>query len=114
MPFRRMGRPGLIGTAARTAVIAGTAQAVGGRVAANQQRKAQAQVEQEQYAAAQEQARIDASAQAAVAAQAQPAAVAPAASEDNLLEQLQQLATMKASGILTDQEFAEAKAKLLS
>ena len=30
MPFRRMGRPGLVGLAARTAVVAGTATAVSG------------------------------------------------------------------------------------
>jgi hypothetical protein len=39
--FRRAGRPGLIGTAARTAVIAGTAQATAGAVAARQQRRAE-------------------------------------------------------------------------
>ena len=36
---RRMGRPGLIGAAARTAVVAGTATAVSGRVARRQQSK---------------------------------------------------------------------------
>lgn len=106
MPFRRMGRPGLIGMAARTAVVAGTAQAVSGRVAANQQRKAQAQLDEEQYARAQEQARYASAPQA-------PAASPPAAS-DNVLEQLQQLADMKQSGLLTDEEFAAAKSKLLN
>ena len=41
MPMRRRalgrGRPGLLGTAARTAVVAGTATAVSGRVARNQE-----------------------------------------------------------------------------
>ena len=45
--IRRVGRPGLIGLAARTAVVAGTASAVSGGVAARQQRRAQAQHEQE-------------------------------------------------------------------
>lgn len=41
MPIRRVGRPGLIGLAARTAVVAGTAQAVSGGMARNQQARAQ-------------------------------------------------------------------------
>ena len=83
--IRRVGRPGLIGLAARTAVVAGTASAVSGGVAARQQRKAQAQAqyEQEQYQAAPQQAQINAAAQQAVAAQeayaAPPAPPAPAA-----------------------------------
>ena len=40
--MRRFGRPGLIGTAARTAVIAGTAQATMGAVARHQQGRAAA------------------------------------------------------------------------
>ena len=54
--IRRVGRPGLIGLAARTAVVAGTASAVSGAMAGNRQRKAQSQYEQEQYEAAQQQA----------------------------------------------------------
>ena len=37
----RVGRPSLIGTAARTAVVAGTATAVAGKVSRSQQEKAQ-------------------------------------------------------------------------
>ena len=40
MPFRRMGRPGLVGMAARTAVVAGTATAVSGSVQRHQAEKA--------------------------------------------------------------------------
>jgi len=40
--MRRMGRPGLVGTMARTAVIAGTATAVAGGVHNRQAQKAQA------------------------------------------------------------------------
>ena len=90
--MRRNGRPGLIGTMARTAVIAGTAQAVGGAVA------------QKQHAAAQ--------AQAAAAAPAQAAAPAPAATND-IVAQLTQLNQLKAAGLIDDAEFAAAKAKAL-
>ena len=45
MPLGRMGRPGLIGMAARTAVVAGTATAVSGSVQRHQQEKAQGAAE---------------------------------------------------------------------
>lgn len=116
MVIRRIGRPGLVGLAARTAVVAGTATAVSGAVSGSKQRKAQEQQEQEQYQAAQQQAQIDAAAQAAVAqaAGAQAAAPAPApAITDDVVAQLQKLASLKEAGILSDEEFATAKAKLL-
>ncbi|WP_022894626.1 SHOCT domain-containing protein [Agromyces subbeticus] len=129
MPFRRMGRPGLIGLAARTAVVAGTASAVSGGMARRQQGKAQDQYEQQQYEAQQQQAQIDAAAQQAVsqqqaamgvAAQQQAAAAAPAAAAatapaggTDLVAELQKLAALKEQGILSDDEFAAAKAKLL-
>lgn len=122
--FRRAGRPGLIGLAARTAVVAGTATAVSGAVHSSQQGRAQAQAQQQQAAAAQQQAQIDAAAQAAVsqaavsqaaasqaAAQATPASAAPPA--DDLIASLQKLAGLKDAGMLTDEEFAAAKARLL-
>jgi hypothetical protein len=117
MPLRRMGRPGLIGMAARTAVVAGTATAVSGSVQRHQQEKAQGQYEQQQYEAAQQQAQIDAAAQQAAAQYAQPAAApaapaAPAGGTD-LVAELQKLAALKDAGILSDQEFAAAKAKLI-
>ena len=115
MPLRRMGRPGLVGLAARTAVVAGTATAVSGAMAGHQQQKAQDQYEQQQYAAAQQQAQIDAAAQQAVANQAAaappPAAAAPAI---DVVAELQKLAALKDQGILDDAEFAAAKARLLS
>jgi hypothetical protein len=79
---------------ARTAVIAGTATAVAGGVHNRQEQKA--------------------------AAQQQPAAAAPAAApsaaggQDEMIAQLKQLADMKASGILSDEEFEAAKAKVLA
>jgi membrane protease subunit (stomatin/prohibitin family) len=94
MPMiRRVGRPGLIGMAARTAVVAGTATAVSGNVQRRQDQRAQAEAAQAQ------------------AVQAQQAA-APDAAPD-VTAQLQQLAALHAQGVLTDAEFSAAKAKLL-
>lgn len=119
MPLRRMGRPGLVGLAARTAVVAGTATAVSGAMYGHQQRKAQDQYEQEQYEAAQQQAQLDAAAQQAVAAQAAaapPPAAAPAAAPAggvDVVAELQKLAALKEQGLIDDAEFAAAKARLL-
>ena len=122
--MRRMGRPGLLGLAARTAVVAGTASAVSGAMSGRQQRRAQDQYEQDQYRAAQQQAQIDTAAQAAaaqVAAQAPaataaaPQAAAPASAPTiDLVGELQKLAALKDAGVLTDAEFQAAKAKLLA
>ncbi|PZU41327.1 MAG: hypothetical protein DI573_01215 [Microbacterium sp.] len=122
--MRRSGRPGLIGLAARTAVVAGTANAVGGAMAGNRDRKAQAQYEQQQYQAAQQQAAMDAAAARAVA-QAQPAPAAPAAPTApaaagpatagvDIVAELQKLAALREAGVLTDDEFSAAKARLLA
>lgn len=116
MPFRRMGRPGLVGMAARTAVVAGTATAVSGSVQRHQQEKAQGQYEQQQYEAQQQQAQMNAAAQQAVAQQqaaAAPAPAAPAAGGVDIVAELQKLAGLHQQGILSDEEFAAAKAKLL-
>ena len=106
MPIRRFGRPGLIGLAARTAVVAGTASAVTGGMQASRQRKAQEQAEQEQYQAAAQQAAMQQAAQQAPAQQAAPAAT-------DLVAELQKLAALRDSGVLTEEEFAAAKARLL-
>lgn len=116
--FRRGGRPGLIGLAARTAVVAGTASAVSGGVMRHQQRRAQDEYEQQQYAAQQQQEQIDAAAAAAVASRpvavaAPPAPPAMGAADTDLVGQLQNLANLHAQGVLSDQEFAAAKAQLL-
>lgn len=99
MPLGRRGRPGLIGMAARTAVVAGTATAVSGNVQRRQQARADQQYEAQQYEAQQQQA-----------AQAPPAA--PAGDTD-IVAEIQKLATLRDQGILSDDEFAAAKAKLL-
>lgn len=98
MPRRRVGRPGLVGTAARTAVVVGTAQAVSGNSAAKQQ-------------AAHDQA-VQAQAAQAQAAQAQAAAAA-APPQDDMMAQLTKLNQMHAAGMIDDAEFAAAKAKVL-
>ena len=103
--IRRMGRPGLVGTMARTAVVAGTATAVSGRVAHRQNEKWASQ-EQAQYD--QQQAAYDAGMQAA---QAPAPAPAPAPADPNA--ELQNLANLHTQGVLTDEEFAAAKAKIL-
>jgi hypothetical protein len=100
--MRRVGRPGLVGTMARTAVVAGTAGAVHHR----QQRRYAAQDQQAAEAAAYEQMQ-------AQQAAPPPAAPAPAAPAVDTTAELQKLADLKASGALTDEEFAAAKAKLL-
>jgi hemolysin activation/secretion protein len=106
-PLRRMGRPGLLGVAARTAVIAGTAQATAGAVNRRQANRAQQQYEAQQYEAAQQ-------APPVAPQQAPPPAPGPAAhSNDELLAQLTQLGDLHGQGVLTDAEFAAAKAKLL-
>ncbi|PZT73499.1 MULTISPECIES: SHOCT domain-containing protein [unclassified Streptomyces] len=90
--------PGLIGAAARTAVIAGTASAVSGRVQQHQQNRF---AEQE--------------AQREVPQPAPPAAAPPAAAPgDDLIGQLERLAALKQQGILTDAEFEAQKARLLA
>ncbi|WP_159601804.1 SHOCT domain-containing protein [Agromyces humi] len=112
-----MGRPGLVGMAARTAVVAGTATAVSGSMQRNQQAKAEQQYEAQQYEAQQQQAAMQQAAAEAVAQQqaaaAPPPAAAPAGGGSDVIAQLQQLADLKAQGILSDEEFAAAKAKLL-
>ena len=88
---------GLLRMAARTAVVAGTATAVSGRVAHRQAERYAAQ--EPQYAEPPPQ---------------QYAAPAPAApQQDEQVAKLQELAQLHKQGILSDEEFAAAKAKVL-
>ncbi|GAB3799779.1 hypothetical protein GCM10028798_13310 [Humibacter antri] len=115
MPFiGRFGRPGLIGLAARTAVVAGTATAVTGGIMRHQQRKAQSQYEQDQYEAAQQQARMDAATQTEVTRGAAPAPVQSAGAGADMVAELQKLAALREQGALSEAEFETAKAKLLA
>lgn len=116
---RRMGRPGLVGTMARTAVIAGTASATVNAVNGRAQKKAMAQ--QQDAAEAQQvqdmQAQM-AQMQAQMAAQQAPAAPAPAApaaagGTDDIAAQLTQLKGLVDQGILTQEEFDAKKKQLL-
>ncbi|HEV7185727.1 MAG TPA: SHOCT domain-containing protein [Leifsonia sp.] len=109
----RRGRPGLIGLAARTAVVAGTASAVTGRAARNQELRAESEQERQQFEAQQQQSQMQAAANQAVAQAAAAPALTPPPGGD-LVAQLQQLATLQAQGVLSSDEFAAAKAKLLS
>jgi hypothetical protein len=90
--------PGLLRGVARTAAIAGTATAVSNRVSRRQGER-WAQQEEPQQAAA-------------------PVAAAPAApaagGEQSVLDQLKQLGELKEQGVLTEEEFAAQKAKLLA
>ncbi|HVD40704.1 MAG TPA: SHOCT domain-containing protein [Solirubrobacterales bacterium] len=90
--------PGLLRGVARTAVIAGTATSVSNRVSKRQGERWSAQ-EQQQYA--QE------------APPPQAAAPAPAGGGDSMIDQLKELGSLKEQGILTEEEFAAQKAKLL-
>jgi hypothetical protein len=119
---RRIGRPGLIGTMARTAVIAGTANATVNTMSRRQAGRAQAAADQQaaQQAAFESQAQMAEMQRQMAAMQAQqpaaappPAPAAPAGGDDDMMAKLQQLGEMKANGLLSDEEFAAAKAKLL-
>lgn len=123
---RRMGRPGLVGTMARTAVVAGTASAVVNHSQNKNAAKQQDAYEQDaaQQAAFESQAQLAdmqaqmnaMQAQQAAAAAPPPPPPAPAAAPagNDLMSELSKLADLKAAGVLTDAEFAAAKAKLLA
>jgi hypothetical protein len=101
--------PGLLRGVARTAVVAGTATAVSGRV---QRRQA------ERYAGrdAQIYAQREQAYEQQVRPQYEPPPPTPAAGSvgDDMVDQLQQLSDMRAQGLLSEDEFAAAKSRLLS
>ncbi len=82
--------PRLVRAAARTAVVAGTATAVSGKVS---QKQADKQAEKEV---------------------GQTATGSSEHSEGGLIDELERLGALKTQGLLTDEEFAAAKAKLLA
>ena len=91
--------PGLLGTMARTAAVAGTATAVSGGLMRRQEARAE---------------------QAAQAAAYEPRQQAPQPQQypqpqqgTDVVSQLKQLADLRASGAITDAEFAAAKRQLL-
>ena len=114
--------PGLLGMAARTAVVAGTATAVSKGVSSSMDKAAMNKQQQgAQNAANQSQAELEQLKAQLTAMQAQQlqtdqaqatTAAAPSAQPD-LIAQLQQLTQLKQSGALSEDEFQAAKAKLL-
>jgi hypothetical protein len=91
--------PGLLRGVARTAVVAGTATAVSNRVSRRQEGR---WANQEQQRWEQEQQQL--------AAQAPPPAAAP---QEDPMARLKELGELHQSGVLTDEEFAAAKSKIL-
>jgi putative oligomerization/nucleic acid binding protein len=89
MMMRRRG-PGLVGAAARTAVVAGTATAVSGRVARRQQNR----YAQEEQAP-------------------QQSAAPAAAAEPEYMAELEQLAQLRDQGIVSPEEFEAKKKQIL-
>ena len=99
--------PGLVRGMARTAAVVGTATATRGAVNRRQANKNAA-------------AYNEAYAQQAPPPQQQQAAPPeeyyddPVATQDDVITQLERLGALKAQGLLTEEEFAEQKAKLLN
>jgi hypothetical protein len=89
---------GLLRGVARTAVVAGTATAVSNRVSRRQTNRWAVQDEQ-QYAQSQ---------------QSQSSSEPYESPEPDPLAQLRELADLKNEGVLTDEEFAAQKAKILN
>jgi hypothetical protein len=90
--------PRLLRTVARTAVVAGTATTVSNRVSRRQSNKWSQQE----------------GAQAPPEAAPAPVAAAPTAPASSMLDQLKELGELKTQGVLTEDEFAAQKAKLLA
>ncbi len=121
--MRRRRGMGLVGAMATTAVVAGTAGAVRHRQeekyagqAAQQQAQQQAQqaaFDNQAQLADMQQQMADMQAQQAASTVAAAAPAPAAAPANDLTAQLNQLAQLKAAGILSDEEFTAAKAKLL-
>ena len=86
--------PGLIRGVARTAAVAGTATVVSNRVSRRQQQRwAQQDAEQQQAA---------------------PQQAAPQQAAADPIQQLKELGELRDKGVLTEEEFAAQKAKLLA
>ena len=90
--------PGLLRGMARTAVVAGTATAVSNRVS---RRQGQRWAEQEAYG------------QQQYAPPPPAPAPAPAGGGEDRVEKLKELAELRQQGVLTDEEFAAEKARIL-
>jgi hypothetical protein len=105
--------PGLLRGIARTAVVAGTATAVSNRVSRRQANRWGAQ-DQSAYEQQQYEQQQYAQQQYAQQQYAQPAPAPVAASgTDDMIQQLRQLGELRDSGVLTEDEFAAQKARIL-
>jgi len=93
--------PGLLRGMARTAVIAGTATSVSNRVSRRQANRWASQDAQQYEEPPQQYA-------------APPPAPAAAPAGADRVEQLKELAALKEQGVLTDEEFAQEKARILA
>jgi Short C-terminal domain len=104
--------PGLLRGVARTAVVAGTATAVSGRV---QRRQASKFADRDAQAAADRTVAYqqDMAAQAPPPVYAAPPPAPAAGPSPDVVGQLRELAQLRDDGILTDEEFAAQKAKVL-
>ena len=91
--MRGRGRRGLLGTMARTTVIAGTATAVSGSVARKQQAKAQATAQPQPAAA--------------------PTAQPQANEADQAILEIQKYSSLKDQGVITEEEFNAKKRQIL-
>jgi len=89
--------PGLLRGMARTAVVAGTATAASNRVSRRQAQRwgAQEASQQEEYAPP-------------------PPSAPPGGDGQSRVEELKDLASLKEQGVLTEEEFAAEKARILS
>ncbi len=96
---------GLIGGMARTAVVAGTATAVSNRVSRRQAGR---------WAAQEQQSAPPPQYQDPPQYQAPPQAPAGGDDGEDLIAQLEKLGGLRDKGILTDEEFAAQKARLLA
>ncbi|MFF4273368.1 SHOCT domain-containing protein [Streptomyces sp. NPDC001536] len=97
-PLARRGRPGLVGVAARAAVAAGTASAVSGRVARHQA----------------ERAAVQQAAPGAGAAAQEPSGPPPSSGlTDEEISNLERLGALHERGVLSDEEFAVQKDRIL-
>ncbi|NUR09679.1 MAG: SHOCT domain-containing protein [Nocardioidaceae bacterium] len=99
--------PGLLRGVARTAVIAGTASAVNGRV---QRRQAAKFADRDAHTAAMRQQAYDDEAGYQQAPPPQQAAT----SSDDRLASLEKLGNLRSQGVLSEEEFAAEKAKILN
>src|SRR4051812_47631133 len=111
--MRRRGGPGLLSTMARTAGISGTATATANRVNARATAKSAARQPQGSEAPVAPSGELGQIQEQLTAMQAQQAEVAALGGPGAMIAQLQQLGKLKESGLLSDEEFSAAKAKLL-